>query len=84
MGGRDHECPAREEVLHERRPESAPLRWIGAGSHFVEDNERRKLELVLHSDDFRQVRRERGQVGCNGLIVADIREQSSKDGKRAL
>ena len=46
MGGRDHECPAREEVLHERGPESAPLRWIGARSHFVEDNERRKLELA--------------------------------------
>ena len=84
MGGRDHECSAREEVLHERGPESASLRWIGARPHFVEDNERRKLELGLHSDHFRQVRRECGQIGRNGLIVADIREQSSKDGKRAL
>ena len=78
----EHERALREEVLDERGAERPAFRGVGPGADLVEDDERGELELPLHVDDLRQVRREGREVGRERLVVSDVGEDRGEDRNR--
>ena len=80
----DHERASLEKMLDESGPECSTFSRVGAGSHFVENDEGRKLALALHGHDLGEVRRERRQVGGDRLVIADVGEDRTEHGKRAI
>ena len=78
MGRRDHQRAALLEVVDDGSRQRAALAWVGAGAHFVEQHQRRRLQRCVHRDDVRDVRREGAQAGGDRLFVADVREHRSE------
>ena len=76
---RRHERAATTEALYDGRAERAALRGIGPRADFVQQDERRQRESLVHLDDVRDVAREGGQAVGDGLVVADVREHRPED-----
>ncbi len=78
MRRRDDQRAALAEMLDDRRRQRAALVRIGAGADFVEQDQRRQLQLAIHRHQVGDVRRERAQARLDRLFVADVREHAAE------
>ena len=65
---RDDERAALAEMLDDRRRERAAFVGIRAGADFVEQDQRRHLQIAIHRDEVRDVRRERAEAVLRSTV----------------
>src|SRR3984957_10925776 len=68
----DCQCAQGAEFFEQRDGESRAFFGRGARTHFVDENQRAVRRDLEHRFQIQHVRRKRGEVGGNGLLVTDI------------
>ena len=83
MRGGDGAAAASLQFQQQRFGQRRPLGGIGAGTDFIEENERLRAGLLHHPHDIRHVTGKNGQVLRDRSLVADIREYLREHGQPA-
>ena len=66
----------RAKFLEQRDGERGAFFRRGAGAHFVDENQRAIRRDLQHRFKIQHVRGKRGEVGGDGLLVADVGEHA--------
>ena len=76
MRGGEHDAFFRAEFVEERDGERGAFFGSGAGAHFIDEDERLWRRFFEHGFEIEHVRGKGGEIGGDGLFVADVHENA--------